>query len=84
MAVSVEERTKMQMHVIASGAVQLSKYASEIYFYHRLILNDALFSHPVQILGAKHLADSDALCKFIASCQFKFGGISKTPGEHPG
>lgn len=37
-----------------------------------------------QILGAGDLVDSRSLASFIANCQFKFGGIAKAPGEHPG
>ncbi|KAF8558261.1 terpenoid cyclases/Protein prenyltransferase [Imleria badia] len=35
------------------------------------------------ILGAREFVCEWALSKFIASCQFKFGGISKAPKEHP-
>ena len=37
-----------------------------------------------QILGADHLFDSKPMAEFLASCQFKFGGIAKYPGEMPG
>ena len=37
-----------------------------------------------QILGAGDLLDARALGAFLAQCQYKFGGISKAPGEHPG
>ncbi len=37
-----------------------------------------------QILGAGDLLDAPALGAYLAQCQFKFGGISKAPGEHPG
>jgi len=33
------------------------------------------------MLGAAELVDSAALASFLASCQFKFGGISKAPSE---
>ena len=55
--------------------------------------NSGLFSHafqitfhepPDQILGAAELVDKAALASFIGSCQFKFGGIAKAPGEHAG
>jgi len=36
-----------------------------------------------QILGAGDLLDAHALGAFLARCQYKFGGISKAPGEHP-
>ncbi|KIY52428.1 terpenoid cyclases/Protein prenyltransferase [Fistulina hepatica ATCC 64428] len=32
---------------------------------------------------ATGLLDPDALARFISSCQFKYGGISKAVGEHP-
>ncbi|KAH9983703.1 terpenoid cyclases/protein prenyltransferase alpha-alpha toroid [Russula compacta] len=35
------------------------------------------------ILGAGDLLDARALGAFLAQCQYKFGGISKAPGEHP-
>jgi len=37
----------------------------------------------LSILGAQELASERSLAQFIASCQFKFGGISKAPKEHP-
>ncbi|KAF9241099.1 terpenoid cyclases protein prenyltransferase [Melanogaster broomeanus] len=37
----------------------------------------------LSILGARELTCELSLSKFIASCQFKFGGISKAPNEHP-
>ncbi|KAF8267633.1 terpenoid cyclases/Protein prenyltransferase [Lactarius quietus] len=37
----------------------------------------------LSILGAGELLDAHALGAFLARCQFKFGGISKAPGEHP-
>ncbi|KAF9005545.1 terpenoid cyclases/protein prenyltransferase alpha-alpha toroid [Cyathus striatus] len=37
----------------------------------------------LKILGASELVDASALARFLATCQFKFGGISKAPGEHP-
>ncbi|EEB90438.1 hypothetical protein MPER_11355, partial [Moniliophthora perniciosa FA553] len=37
----------------------------------------------LKILGAGHLVDYSALSKFVADCQFKFGGIAKSPGEGP-
>ncbi|KAJ3998832.1 terpenoid cyclases/protein prenyltransferase alpha-alpha toroid [Lentinula boryana] len=36
----------------------------------------------LKILGAGDLVDSRSLASFLASCQFKFGGIAKAPGEH--
>jgi len=39
---------------------------------------------PEQILGATKLVDNAALASFIGSCQFKYGGIAKAPGEHAG
>jgi len=38
----------------------------------------------LQILGAGDLIDAHALGAFLARCQYKFGGIGKAPGEHPG
>ncbi|KAL1946071.1 hypothetical protein VTO73DRAFT_15198 [Trametes versicolor] len=35
----------------------------------------------LKILGAGDLVNERALADFLASCQFKFGGISKAPGE---
>ncbi|KAJ3762747.1 terpenoid cyclases/protein prenyltransferase alpha-alpha toroid [Lentinula raphanica] len=37
----------------------------------------------LKILGAGDLVDSRSLASFLATCQFKFGGIAKAPGEHP-
>jgi len=38
----------------------------------------------LEILGAKDLVDVSAHASFLASCQFKFGGIANEPGQHPG
>ncbi|PPQ65900.1 hypothetical protein CVT26_000920 [Gymnopilus dilepis] len=35
----------------------------------------------LKILGAEDLVDTNALASFLASCQYRFGGISKAPGE---
>ncbi|KIM78421.1 hypothetical protein PILCRDRAFT_793478 [Piloderma croceum F 1598] len=37
----------------------------------------------LELLGAKDLVTTSALASFLARCQFKFGGIAKSPGEHP-
>ncbi|KAI0642970.1 terpenoid cyclases/Protein prenyltransferase [Trametes meyenii] len=37
----------------------------------------------LSILGAGDLVDECALADFLSNCQFKFGGISKAPGERP-
>ncbi|KAI0655560.1 terpenoid cyclases/Protein prenyltransferase [Cubamyces menziesii] len=37
----------------------------------------------LSILGAGDLVDERALVAFLTDCQFKFGGISKAPGERP-
>ncbi|KAK0222201.1 terpenoid cyclases/protein prenyltransferase alpha-alpha toroid [Armillaria fumosa] len=37
----------------------------------------------LQILGARELVNMQGLGQFLSSCQFKYGGIAKTPGEHP-
>ncbi|KAG0704867.1 terpenoid cyclases/protein prenyltransferase alpha-alpha toroid [Suillus ampliporus] len=37
----------------------------------------------LHVLGAGDLVDKAAMSSFIASCQFKYGGIAKIPGEHP-
>ncbi|EGN98185.1 hypothetical protein SERLA73DRAFT_183095 [Serpula lacrymans var. lacrymans S7.3] len=37
----------------------------------------------LSILGVGELVNTSALARFVASCQFKFGGIAKAPGEHP-
>jgi len=36
----------------------------------------------LEILGMKELVNVPALLRFIADCQFKYGGISKEPGEN--
>ena len=40
--------------------------------------------YTIKILGAKEFIDTIGLAKFLANCQFKYGGIAKAPGEHPG
>jgi geranylgeranyl transferase type-1 subunit beta len=37
----------------------------------------------LHMLDAGDLVDKVAMSSFIASCQFKYGGIAKIPGEHP-
>ncbi|KAJ7066578.1 terpenoid cyclases/protein prenyltransferase alpha-alpha toroid, partial [Mycena amicta] len=37
----------------------------------------------LRVLGAENLVDVDTHARFIASCQFKYGGIAKIPGEDP-
>ncbi|CAK5273999.1 unnamed protein product [Mycena citricolor] len=37
----------------------------------------------LKLLGASDLVDAESHASFIASCQFKFGGICKFPGETP-
>ncbi|KAF8216446.1 terpenoid cyclases/protein prenyltransferase alpha-alpha toroid [Mycena galopus ATCC 62051] len=37
----------------------------------------------LKVLGAADLIDAESHASFIASCQFKFGGIAKVPDEHP-
>ncbi|KAJ7644650.1 terpenoid cyclases/protein prenyltransferase alpha-alpha toroid [Roridomyces roridus] len=37
----------------------------------------------LQILGAQDKLNAHEFTQFIASCQFRFGGIAKTPGQHP-
>jgi hypothetical protein len=37
-----------------------------------------------QILGATELVDTTALALFLGKCQFRLGGIAKTPGENAG
>ncbi|KIM43086.1 hypothetical protein M413DRAFT_443899 [Hebeloma cylindrosporum] len=37
----------------------------------------------LKILGAGHLVNSAALAMFLSRCQFKYGGIAKSPGENP-
>ncbi|KAF9568753.1 terpenoid cyclases/Protein prenyltransferase [Agrocybe pediades] len=37
----------------------------------------------LKILGADHLVNADGLALFLSSCQFKYGGIAKAPGENP-
>ncbi|KAJ7578740.1 terpenoid cyclases/protein prenyltransferase alpha-alpha toroid [Mycena floridula] len=41
-------------------------------------------SKPFFILGAQDLFDANGICRFIAECQFKYGGIAKAPRDHPG
>ncbi|KAK2465288.1 hypothetical protein APHAL10511_002642 [Amanita phalloides] len=36
----------------------------------------------LEILGVKDLVDASALLRFIANCQYRFGGISKAPGDN--
>ena len=44
-----------------------------------------IFHEPIgQILGATDLVNTTALASFIGTCQFKYGGIAKAPGEHAG
>ncbi|TFY70505.1 hypothetical protein EVG20_g2490 [Dentipellis fragilis] len=38
----------------------------------------------LEILGVNILVNTDALASFIGRCQYKFGGIAKALGEHPG
>ena len=47
-------------------------------------LRIALDEPPKQILGATELVDNVALASFLGDCQFKYGGIAKAQGEHPG
>ncbi|KAL0960955.1 hypothetical protein HGRIS_005955 [Hohenbuehelia grisea] len=37
----------------------------------------------LQILGEPDLVNRTSLANFMARCQFKYGGISKAPGENP-
>ncbi|KII91069.1 hypothetical protein PLICRDRAFT_52738 [Plicaturopsis crispa FD-325 SS-3] len=37
----------------------------------------------LQILGVKDMVDVPLLTDFLSRCQFKFGGIAKSPGERP-
>ncbi|KAJ7252752.1 terpenoid cyclases/protein prenyltransferase alpha-alpha toroid [Mycena haematopus] len=37
----------------------------------------------LKVLGAVDLIDAESHASFIATCQFKFGGIAKVPDEHP-
>ncbi|TFK93292.1 terpenoid cyclases/Protein prenyltransferase [Polyporus arcularius HHB13444] len=37
----------------------------------------------LSILGAGDLVDKRALADFLEKCQFKYGGLSKAPGERP-
>lgn len=48
-----------------------------------MILTFWILKHD-QILGVKGLVNGPALLRFISNCQFRFGGISKAPGEDPG
>uniref|UniRef100_A0A0D6R9D2 Prenyltransferase alpha-alpha toroid domain-containing protein n=1 Tax=Araucaria cunninghamii TaxID=56994 RepID=A0A0D6R9D2_ARACU len=37
----------------------------------------------LKLLGAHHFIDQEALRCFLFTCQFKYGGFSKWPGEFP-
>ncbi|KAJ3551791.1 hypothetical protein NM688_g4506 [Phlebia brevispora] len=37
----------------------------------------------LQLLGAEDMVDTLAMANFLASCQFKFGGVCKEPGGRP-
>ncbi|KAH7912545.1 terpenoid cyclases/protein prenyltransferase alpha-alpha toroid [Hygrophoropsis aurantiaca] len=37
----------------------------------------------LSILEVEEVVNEQALASFFASCQFKFGGIAKAPGDHP-
>ncbi|KAJ7668352.1 terpenoid cyclases/protein prenyltransferase alpha-alpha toroid [Mycena rosella] len=37
----------------------------------------------LKILGAADLIDAELHASFLGSCQFKYGGIAKAPGENP-
>ncbi|KAI0351394.1 terpenoid cyclases/Protein prenyltransferase [Trametes cingulata] len=37
----------------------------------------------LSILGAGDLVDEGAMAEFLGRCQFKFGGLAKSPGERP-
>ena len=72
-------RTSCQTRVMGSGAAPRSPYAAPA---HSLFIPS--YVGLSQILGAGELLDAHALGAFLAQCQFKFGGIGKAPGEHPG
>jgi geranylgeranyl transferase type-1 subunit beta len=46
--------------------------------------NMAFHGRSGQILGGTELVNVTALASFLGSCQFRFGGIAKAPGEHAG
>jgi hypothetical protein len=74
------EQRKRRTHVIASGVEHLLRFV--VHLVARSLISDGV--DPYQLLGAKDLVDTSALASFLARCQFKFGGIAKSPGEHPG
>jgi len=49
-----------------------------------MILTFSILKHDEQILGVKGLVNGPALLRFISDCQFRYGGVSKAPGENPG
>jgi hypothetical protein len=77
------ELTNSKMPVTVFGAVHPSRWV--VPNQHRLNRAPILIQHAnQQILGKAHLVDRQANVSFLSSCQFKYGGISKAPGERPG
>jgi len=75
----VAGQIRKQTRVIAFGVAHHStSVILSVYFL--VFLTNFFF----KILGAKEFVDAIGLGRFLAGCQFKFGGISKAPGEHPG
>ena len=79
-------RGKMPTRVIVSGAAPPFRYVRSMFIINVLTTtpfnSSSWLSH--QILGAGDLVNRTALARFLALCQFKYGGIAKAPGEHPG
>lgn len=66
------------MPATVSGVERRSRY------FIPSFLTECLLRIPEQLLGAAELVDDTALASFLASCQFRFGGIAKAPGERAG
>jgi geranylgeranyl transferase type-1 subunit beta len=72
------EVERKRMPVIVSGAVLRSRYPIILFPQNTLAITVS------QMLGADEFVDTHSLASFLASCQFKYGGIAKATGEHPG
>lgn len=75
---SVAERTRKQTRVTVSGV--RVQFRSLLLSYVPVAFHEPLG----QVLGVGELVNETALASFLGSCQFKFGGIGKAPGERPG
>ena len=68
------------MHVTVSGVEERFRYS----IFPDPTLRIALDEPSEQILRVTDLVDNMALASFLGDCQFKYGGIAKASGEHPG